>query len=172
MVIVVILLIVGGAWWYSAQTPAAPTQQNVNIETGGTSTTTETGSNTPPGTETPTGGGAAVGVSVSSAPMNATVTYSDAGFSPSTVTIRKGGTVTWVNESSGNMWVASAQHPTHTAYNGTSRHEHCGTQQEPVAFDQCRGETGNWTFTFGKTGTWAYHDHINASRFGRVEVVE
>jgi len=70
------------------------------------------------------------------------------------------------------MWVASAQHPTHMMYAGTSRSEHCGGATETKAFDQCRGETGSFSFMFDKTGTWAYHDHINASRFGRIVVVE
>ena len=55
------------------------------------------------------------------APMTATVTYSTS-FSPATVTIRKGGTVTFT--SGANMWVASAQHPTHTAYADSSLQEH------------------------------------------------
>lgn len=159
--IVVVLLVAGGAWWYAAkpgtESPSAPNpagivEEGIGVEEG-------------PASGSPEGAGA-------SAPMTATVTYSDSGFSPAAVTIRKGGSVTWINDSSGAMWVASAQHPTHTAYNGTSRQDHCGSAQESTAFDQCRGETGDWTFTFDKTGTWAYHDHVNASRFGRVEVVE
>ena len=41
------------------------------------------------------------------------VTYTDTGFAPLSVTIKKGTTVTFVNESSRGMWVASAVHPTH-----------------------------------------------------------
>lgn len=106
-----------------------------------------------------------------SAPMSATVTYSASGFSPSEVTIKKGGVVTWTNSSGGEMWVASAQHPSHTVYAGTSREAHC-PDTAGTAFDQCSGSTGNYSFTFQKVGTWNYHDHLSAQKFGKVTVVE
>lgn len=103
--------------------------------------------------------------------MTATVSYSGTGFTPNEVTIKKGGMVTWKNASNGKMWVASAQHPSHTVYAGTSRQEHC-PDTAGTAFDQCAGETGDFSFTFGKVGTWNYHDHMNATVFGKVTVVE
>ncbi len=109
-------------------------------------------------------------VEVSTIPMNASVSYSGSSFSPKTVTIKKGGTVTWTNDSTGKMWVASAQHPSHTAYAGTSRAEHCPDASK-TAFDQCQGGDA-YSFTFDKVGTWNYHDHINASALGTVVVVE
>jgi len=105
-----------------------------------------------------------------SAPMTATITYDSNGFSPSSVTIKNGGRVTWKNASGGSMWVASAQHPSHIAYSGTSREEHC-PDTSGTAFDQCEGG-GDYSFTFGKTGTWNYHDHLKAQFFGKVIVVE
>lgn len=102
--------------------------------------------------------------------MSATVTYSASGFSPSEVTIKKGGTVTWTNSSGGQMWIASAQHPSHVVYAGTSREEHC-PDATGAAFDQCAGSTGDYSFTFQKVGTWNYHDHLNAQKFGKVVVV-
>lgn len=44
------------------------------------------------------------------------VTYTDSGFSPNNLTIKNGQTVTFKNEGPGDMWVASAPHPTHTDY--------------------------------------------------------
>lgn len=161
VIIILIILIGGGVWWYMQADLTATPNINIDTQQPATSTPNNTGGT---GTTTENGG--------SAAPMTATVTYSATGFSPSSVTIKKGGTVTWRNESGGNMWVASAQHPTHTVYAGTSRTEHCGTTAEAVSFDQCRAESGNFSFTFTKVGSWAYHDHINASRFGRIEVVE
>lgn len=117
---------------------------------------------TPSPTPTPTPTGA---------PMTATVTYAAEGFSPSEVTIKKGGTVTWTNSSGGEMWIASAQHPSHMVYAGTSREEHC-PDAAGTAFDQCAGSTGNYSFTFQKVGTWNYHDHLSAQKFGKVIVVE
>lgn len=102
--------------------------------------------------------------------MTAAVTYDGKSFSPGEVTIKKGGTVTWRNASGGRMWVASAQHPAHTVYSGTSRQEHC-PDASGTAFDQCAGG-GDYSFTFQKVGTWNYHDHINATVFGKVVVVE
>lgn len=165
VIIILVILIGGGVWWYMQVPGAAVPNINIDRQEPATSTPDTQGGTGGTGTTTENGGG-------SSAPMTATVTYSSAGFSPSSVTIKKGGTVTWVNESGGNMWVASAQHPTHTVYAGTSRSEHCGSTAEAVSFDQCRAESRNFSFTFTKVGSWAYHDHINASRFGRVEVVE
>jgi|SRR3989344_7025786 len=107
----------------------------------------------------------------SGAPMSAAVTYSTIGFNPSEVTIKKGGTVTWTNSSGREMWVASAQHPSHMVYSGTSREEHC-PDASGVVFDQCAGSTGNYNFTFQKAGTWNYHDHLGAQKFGKVIVVE
>jgi plastocyanin len=112
-----------------------------------------------------------VGVGTSSdAPLSATVSYSGSSFSPATVTIKKGGMVTWSNNGDGSMWVASAQHPTHVGYDGTNLEEHC-PDTTGASFDQCKGGD-SFSFIFNKTGTWRYHDHMNASVFGSVVVVE
>jgi len=67
------------------------------------------------------------------------------------------------------MWVASAVHPTHTLYAGTSLSEHCGNGAANDSFDQC--DAGDdYSFTFKKTGEWKYHNHVNASQTGTVIV--
>lgn len=101
------------------------------------------------------------------------VTYTNEGFAPKTLTIKKGTTVTWTNNSSSNMWVASAVHPSHIVYDGNSLREHCGTNAQ-TPFDECKGDPAGatWSFTFEKVGTWGYHDHINASRTGSITVTE
>src|SRR3989344_2788172 len=58
------------------------------------------------------------------APITVTVTYDGSGFSPKEIVVKLGDTVTFVNASGGKMWVASAMHPTHTVYGGTSLYEH------------------------------------------------
>jgi plastocyanin len=157
--IIVILIILGGGWWYyNNQMVAAPADQTQN--TGGTN----------PNTGTNTGAGINVGGSVSTAPSTASITYSADGFTPGEVTIKRGGTVTWTNSSGSNMWVASAQHPTHMVYSGTSRTEHCDDTVD-ISFDQCENGS-SYSFTFTRAGTWAYHNHSNATHFGRVIVVE
>lgn len=101
------------------------------------------------------------------------ITYTDAGFSPSSVTIAVGDTVRFVNQSSGALWVGSNDHPTHTQYDGTTTREHCADGKATNGtFDQCnRGEAGtSWEYTFQKAGTFGYHNHSGASHTGTVVV--
>ncbi len=95
------------------------------------------------------------------------VTYTNEGFSPKIVTISKGETVRFVNESSSSMWVASASHPTHKKYPAKSDRDCLGS-----SFDQCEmNQTGEvWEFTFTELGTHVYHNHTRASRIGTIIV--
>lgn len=99
------------------------------------------------------------------------VTYTNAGFSPSSLTIKAGETVTFQNNSTENMWTTSGIHPTHTLYSGTSFPAHCPDTAN-VAFDACQatppGES--WSFTFTKVGTWPYHNHLQPTLFGKIIV--
>lgn len=154
-IIVIILVIAGGWYFYSVQTVSAPVAPSVETQTA---TGTNAGANVP----TPT---------TSSASMSATVKLTSSGFSPATVTITKGGTVTWVSESGSPMWVAVAMHPSHELYDNTSKDEHCdGDYSGPAPFDQC-SSGGNYSFTFNQVGTWKYHNHVNKSQFGTVIVL-
>jgi hypothetical protein len=86
------------------------------------------------------------------------------------VTIQKGQSVTWVDDTSGPMWVASASHPTHTAYDGTTEATHCsGSYTGPTPFDQCQGGS-TYTFVFSKTGSFDFHNHLAAQFEGTVVV--
>jgi plastocyanin len=97
----------------------------------------------------------------------ALITYTDQGFSPKTVTINEGDTVVWMNNSSRNMWVASAIHPTHNEYPEESEEDCAGS-----TFDACIGVAvgQSWSFTFNETGSWNYHDHLSSSRTGTIDV--
>lgn len=88
-------------------------------------------------------------------PLTATVEYTGSGFAPQNVTIRLGGTVTWVNKT-GSLWVASNPHPSHTDLPGLSS----GTI--PM--------NGTYAFTFNQAGTWGYHNHLSAGFGGTVTV--
>lgn len=151
ILVVIVLIIAGLGWWYYSQ-PIAPAASPAPTGVTGSVTTAPT--------------------TLSSSPMNAAVTYGAGGFSPQKVTVKRGGSVTWTNEGSGTMDVASAAHPTHSVYDGTTRAQHCAAGYSgDKPFDQCTA--GNtYTFTFQKTGTWAYHNHNNVGHFGTVEVVE
>ncbi|MBI4033944.1 MAG: hypothetical protein HY378_00130 [Candidatus Brennerbacteria bacterium] len=95
----------------------------------------------------------------------ATVYYNGQGFSPQTVTIKKGYTVNFVNQSSKDMWPASAMHPTHAVYPTTGG---CIGS----TFDACAGikPGASWSFKFDIKGSWKYHDHLNTTAFGTIVV--
>lgn len=80
-------------------------------------------------------------------------------FSPSAVKVSLGGKVTWINKSERSVWPASDFHPTHQLYQG---------------FDALHGLiTGeSYSFVLEKGGSWKYHDHLNPSFTGVVEVIE
>ena len=147
---VVVILILAFAWYaFSANEATAPTE-----------TATSTSPSAEQGMEEPT--------------ENETlVTLTDDGFSPARVTVSAGETVRFVNQSSRPMWVGSDEHPTHTEYDGTTTREHCadGTNVNGT-FDQCAGApTGSsWEYTFLKSGTFGYHNHLGAAHTGTVVV--
>lgn len=97
------------------------------------------------------------------------ITHTNNGYTEKEITIKKGQTVTFLNESDRASWPASAYHPTHTVYPEKTNNDCLGS-----SFDACRGlEKGeSWSFTFNKVGTWGFHDHLNASQTGKVVVTE
>ncbi|OGC84885.1 hypothetical protein A3F55_00170 [Candidatus Adlerbacteria bacterium RIFCSPHIGHO2_12_FULL_53_18] len=169
-IIIAALVILGGGWYFlNNQSAPAGGQEEVGETENEDSDNAGAGLGASAGADVMVGGGG--GTEESAAPMNASVAYSSTGFSPSTVTVKVGGTVTWSAQGGSQMWVASAQHPTHTAYDGTTLQEHCGTGAASGAFDQCASGT-SYSFTFNKAGTWRYHNHSNSSHFGTVIVEE
>ena len=95
------------------------------------------------------------------------VTYTKNGFSPKEITIKQGETVTFINESGGGMWVASAIHPTHRLYPIKSDDDCSGS-----SFDQCQNSSSgiSWDFTFDIEGEYGYHNHVRANHWGKVIV--
>lgn len=85
------------------------------------------------------------------------VDVSASGFVPAAVTIKVGGTVTFVNVGTEKMQPASDPHPTHTDY---------------IGFDSIVGVGvgSTYSFTFTKAGTWKYHDHLHPALSGIVIV--
>lgn len=86
-----------------------------------------------------------------------TVHYTTNGFSPSVLNVAQGTTVTFINDTTDALRVASNPHPTHTDYPG---------------FDSVRslGQGEIYTFTFNKIGTWGFHNHFNSGVGGTVIV--
>lgn len=92
-----------------------------------------------------------------SAPATSTITITDSGFSPTSLTIAVGSTVTFKNESNASVWPASDPHPTHTNVGG---------------FDAKKGlkRGESYSFTFTKSGTVMYHNHLNPGVSGSIVV--
>ena len=141
-VLILIIIVLGGYFLLKNPKAQAPT-----IETPVISTSTGDTDN-----------------SVPSANQNV-ITYTNTGYSPSTLTVQVGTTVTFKNESSMAMWTASASHPTHKVYPTTG-----GCLGS--TFDACRGiQPGDsWSFKFDIAGNWKYHDHLKPSFFGTIIV--
>lgn len=154
-ILAVIIIIIVGVWMAISSSSSAPT-----TTTNPPPPTTATETPPPPA---PTGTTAAKTV----------ITMTDSGFSPKNVTVAEGTTVTWVNNSSVPMWVASDVHPTHTDYDGTSKNAHCAAGYTgPTPLDECAGvpKGGTFTFTFTKAGTWPIHNHAAAQMTGTITV--
>jgi len=81
---------------------------------------------------------------------NTTVTYQDSGFTPQSITIKKGTLVTFVNKSRSPLWLDSNPHPSNTDY------PEFDTFRVRDRFPEM-GE--NFQFEFSKTGTWKFHNH-------------
>lgn len=97
-----------------------------------------------------------------------TIAFTDEGFVPREVFIKRGDIVRFTNESKTlESWPASAVHPTHSIYPEKTKGDCLGS-----AFDACRGlKPGeSWDFRFTEVGEWRFHDHIHASKTGVVTV--
>jgi len=87
---------------------------------------------------------------------NSTVTLTNTGFTPATITVKAGDKVVWLNQSGGTATVHSAMHPTHLVY----------PKLNLGNFDV----GGELSLVFDEVGTYKYHDHLNPTRFGTVVV--
>jgi plastocyanin len=149
-ILIVVVIVLIGAWFAFGRTEDMP------LETATTTPTTVLNDTTAaPGGET------------------VTVTYTDEGFSPQTVTVAVGDTVRFVNNSGSEMWVAADEHPTHTSYDGTPTRDHCADGVNTTgSFDQCArvGAGTSWSYTFTKAGSFDYHNHARAADGGTITV--
>ena len=136
ILIIAAIVIAVGAFVYIQKSPIAPTEQN--------------------GEETKTPDKSTNGAAVTPR-QEAVVRYTDDGFVPQTVQIELEQTVKFVNESSGNMWVATGVHPIHQLY--PEFNQRIGV-----------GKGGAFSFKFTRKGNWKYHNHLNPLKTGTVEV--
>jgi plastocyanin len=135
IVIIIIIIIAGGAFFYvKKQYTPAPQVQTPKVETQTAPTTAQ---------ESP-------------AVTQNTVTLTADGYSPKTLTIKAGTTVTWVNNSGDVATVNSDPHPVHTDFS-------------PLNLGNFSNGS-KVTLTFNKTGTYGYHNHLNPSQKGTIIV--
>ncbi len=87
------------------------------------------------------------------------VVLTESGYQPLSLTIAVGDTVTFVTNLAEDHWPASNVHPAHTAYPDFD-------PRRPVP------ATVSWSFTFTESGTYKFHDHLNAQYEGVIVVGE
>lgn len=88
--------------------------------------------------------------------QSVTVTVGKSGFDPQTITIKPGTRVVWENASGGTVTVNSALHPTHSIY--------------PPLNLGTFGDGASVQLVFDKSGTYKYHNHLDASQTGTIIV--
>ena len=85
------------------------------------------------------------------------ITYDGKAYTPAVLSIKNGDIIVFKNNSEGEFWPASAQHPSHLEYPEFD-------PKKPVAAGQ------TWQFKFTKSGAWGFHDHLNPKAFGKITV--
>ena len=89
-----------------------------------------------------------------------TITYTNSGFSPQSLTVKSGDSVSWVNDSNSKVQVGSDNHPTHTA-----NQELTGGQ---FIIELAPGESK--TVQLDSSGEWGYHNHQQPGETGKIIV--
>ena len=92
------------------------------------------------------------------AESTATITFTDSGFTPNKLTVKKGTVVTVKNTSSKSVQFSSDDHPTH--------------REDPEINLKTLAAGESATFTAQTVGTHGYHDHINDELVGTLVVTE
>lgn len=84
----------------------------------------------------------------------ASVTVTNDGFNPKTLTIKTGTKVVWANKSDGTVNVSSDNHPAHLLYLFLNLGSFGKGESVEVVVE--------------KTGTYTYHNHLNPSQKGTI----
>ena len=87
------------------------------------------------------------------------VAMTASGFVPATITVKTGDTVTWTNNDNALHQIASDPYPTEDGLVSFKA-------ENPTA------ATKTYSFTFTKTGAFAYHDHLNPLKLKGIVIVE
>jgi len=132
--VILVIVVAGAALWMMRKEPSTNTN---NTSTDTSNSTPSTSDATPTATQ-------------------ATITYSDSGYSPSSITVKNGDTVIIKNTSSRSMQFDSDPHPAHTI------------NPELNVGSVPPGE--QMSFVVDTKGTFGYHNHLNASQKGTIIV--
>ena len=160
IIVILILVVIALGGYFLLRTPEVQAPGDEVSETPTLETPAPNNTETPEMIVTPT-----PSTDDSSSVSQNIVTYNDTGYSPSTLNVKVGTTVTFINKSSLSMWPASAMHPTHAVYPTTG-----GCLGS--TFDACKAVLldESWSFKFDQAGNWKYHDHLKPSVFGTIVV--
>jgi len=151
IIILVILALGAAAYFLFANKTGAPTSSNNPPASNEVTPPSSSGNNpSPSGTSTPD--------TSAPQPKNVSVNIKNFAFSPDTLNVKVGTTVTWTNEDIAQHQVASDPHPTHTDLPGL------------VSDLILQGQS--YSFTFTKVGTFGYHCHLHPSMKGTVVVTQ
>jgi hypothetical protein len=100
-------------------------------------------------------------------PVDIVIAYTKDGYATTSVTVKKGTRIRFLNESDEPTWPASGIHPTHTLYPEKQDSDCLGS-----SFDSCktlaRGEYFDYTFNY--VGRWPFHDHMHGYHSGEIIV--
>lgn len=160
IIIAVAIAAVIGVWFYM-QNPSVINNGNDSVEkemNGGTTTETTEAPTTPPKIITPANT-TPPATSSTEIVSFATITYTNSGFSPATVSLRLAGGARFVNKSSSSMWV--------TAYAPTKE------AKTYPGLDQGKSVSKGGTFelNFGQPGVWWYQNLNNKAHTGVIIVI-
>lgn len=86
------------------------------------------------------------------------IIMTDEKYEPINLTIEQGETVIFKNEGKDDRWPASSIHPTHRIYPEFD-------SKTPIL------QGDSWSFTFDKAGIWRWHDHLDPSMKGQIDVL-
>ncbi len=121
----------------------------LNHGTGSVTPTPSPAASSAPVTETPS-------TTPSSPAASTTVHYTSNGFSPASVTVKSGESITFVNDTNSTIQVDSNPHPVHT--------DDPDLNVGAIAPGQSKSATLN------KTGTFGIHNHLSPSVMGSVTI--
>lgn len=85
------------------------------------------------------------------------INYTDSGFLPNVVHVKKNGKVVFINQSEKPMLIASAPHPQNSDYPELNAKE-------------VLKKGGSYAFVFSKVGRWGFNNHLSPNETGLVFV--